>query len=61
MHYTPSGGWIELVCGSMFSGKTEELVRRLKRADQGIGEHHTTHSVVSEPCLDELPKRPLDD
>jgi thymidine kinase len=25
-------GWIELVCGSMFSGKTEELIRRLKRA-----------------------------
>ncbi|HZI01035.1 MAG TPA: thymidine kinase [Flavisolibacter sp.] len=26
------GGWIEVVCGSMFSGKTEELIRRLKRA-----------------------------
>ncbi|TVQ44807.1 MAG: thymidine kinase [Saprospirales bacterium] len=25
-------GWIEIVCGSMFSGKTEELLRRLKRA-----------------------------
>ena len=25
-------GWIEVVCGSMFSGKTEELIRRLKRA-----------------------------
>jgi thymidine kinase len=25
-------GWIEVVCGSMFSGKTEELLRRLKRA-----------------------------
>jgi thymidine kinase len=25
-------GWIEIVCGSMFSGKTEELIRRLKRA-----------------------------
>ncbi len=24
-------GWIEVVCGSMFSGKTEELIRRLKR------------------------------
>ncbi len=26
------GGWIELICGSMFSGKTEELIRRVKRA-----------------------------
>ncbi|HPE87750.1 MAG: thymidine kinase [Bacteroidales bacterium] len=25
-------GWIEVVCGSMFSGKTEELIRRLNRA-----------------------------
>jgi thymidine kinase len=30
---TPSSsGWIEVICGSMFSGKTEELIRRLKRA-----------------------------
>lgn len=25
-------GWVELICGSMFSGKTEELIRRLNRA-----------------------------
>jgi len=25
-------GWVEVICGSMFSGKTEELIRRLKRA-----------------------------
>ena len=25
-------GWVEVICGSMFSGKTEELLRRLKRA-----------------------------
>ena len=24
-------GWVEVICGSMFSGKTEELIRRLKR------------------------------
>ena len=33
-------GWIEVICGSMFSGKTEELIRRLKRsqfANQKIG------------------------
>lgn len=29
---TGKKGWIEVVCGSMFSGKTEELIRRLKRA-----------------------------
>lgn len=29
---TKRHGWIEVVCGSMFSGKTEELIRRLKRA-----------------------------
>ena len=28
----PSTGWIEVVCGSMFSGKTEELIRRVRRA-----------------------------
>ncbi|WP_073284887.1 thymidine kinase [Hymenobacter psychrotolerans] len=28
----PRRGWIEVVCGSMFSGKTEELIRRLNRA-----------------------------
>ena len=26
------GGWIEVICGSMFSGKTEELIRRIRRA-----------------------------
>jgi thymidine kinase len=26
-------GWIEVICGSMFSGKTEELIRRLKRVN----------------------------
>lgn len=33
MQALPSGiGWIEVVCGPMFSGKTEELIRRLRRA-----------------------------
>ena len=26
-------GWIEVICGSMFSGKTEELIRRMRRAE----------------------------
>jgi len=29
---TSKSGWVEVVCGSMFSGKTEELIRRLNRA-----------------------------
>ena len=33
MHNEPRGGWIELICGSMFSGKTEELLRRIRRAE----------------------------
>ncbi|MBX7203339.1 MAG: thymidine kinase [Bacteroidia bacterium] len=32
IHPNKRRGWIEVVCGSMFSGKTEELIRRLKRA-----------------------------
>lgn len=31
--YHERKGWIEVICGSMFSGKTEELIRRLKRAE----------------------------
>lgn len=31
-YHNRSQGWIEVICGSMFSGKTEELIRRLKRA-----------------------------
>lgn len=36
---TQRRGWIEVICGSMFSGKTEELIRRLKRvriAEQSV-------------------------
>lgn len=32
LHSEKRKGWIEVICGSMFSGKTEELIRRLKRA-----------------------------
>lgn len=28
-----TNGWIEVICGSMFSGKTEELIRRIRRAE----------------------------
>ena len=34
MALTPiNSGWIEVICGGMFSGKTEELMRRLRRAE----------------------------
>ena len=34
MHQKPiENGWIEVICGSMFCGKTEELLRRLRRAE----------------------------
>ncbi|MFZ1771899.1 MAG: thymidine kinase [Caldilinea sp.] len=33
MHHPPPDGWVELICGSMFSGKTEELLRRIRRAE----------------------------
>ncbi len=32
MYHHPNTGWIEVICGSMFSGKTEELIRRARRA-----------------------------
>lgn len=36
MHQFPKDiGWIEVICGSMFSGKTEELIRRIKRVLYG--------------------------
>ena len=40
-------GWIEVICGSMFSGKTEELIRRIKRAQ------FANHSVaIFKPATD---------
>lgn len=30
---TNKAGWVEVICGSMFSGKTEELIRRMRRAE----------------------------
>jgi thymidine kinase len=32
LHASSKAGWIEVICGSMFSGKTEELIRRMRRA-----------------------------
>lgn len=50
-------GWIEVICGSMFSGKTEELIRRLRRAQIAqqkvaifkpqLDERYSTDHIVS--------------
>lgn len=40
-------GWIEVICGSMFSGKTEELIRRLKRA-----RFANLKVEIFKPCID---------
>lgn len=40
-------GWIEVICGSMFSGKTEELIRRMKRA-----QFANQKVEIFKPCID---------
>ncbi len=46
---TPRGtGWIEVICGGMFSGKTEELIRRLRRAQ--IARQHV---AIFKPIIDD--------
>jgi thymidine kinase len=57
METKSSGGCIELICGSMFSGKTEELIRRVRRAKiarqnvqvfkPAIDTRYTTEAVTS--------------
>lgn len=53
----PLAGWIEVICGCMFSGKTEELIRRLNRAiiaqqavrifKPAVDDRYHAHDVVS--------------
>ena len=45
---TKDAGWIEVICGSMFSGKTEELIRRIRRAE--IAKMNT---VIFKPKIDD--------
>ena len=48
MTLTPkNSGWIEVICGSMFSGKTEELIRRVRRAE--IAKMNT---IIFKPNID---------
>jgi thymidine kinase len=48
MYHRYDGGWIEVICGSMFSGKSEELIRRVKRAHIARQKIH-----VFKPILDD--------
>lgn len=63
-------GWIEVICGSMFSGKTEELIRRLKRAriahlrveifkPKIDNRYHEQHIVSHDENV--IPSTPIDD
>lgn len=65
-HGAPGTGWIEVVCGPMFSGKSEELIRRLRRAqiarrsvmafkpridDRYAAQAIASHSQLTVPCI----------
>jgi thymidine kinase len=62
-------GWIEVITGSMFSGKTEELIRRLRRAliakqkveifKPRIDSRYSSHDVVSHD-MNSFPSTPVD-
>jgi thymidine kinase len=62
----PSTGWIEVIVGSMYSGKTEELIRRLRRAQiarqrveifkPGIDDRYAADAIVSHSEL-RIPSR----
>jgi thymidine kinase len=47
-HVTGKLGWIEVICGCMFSGKTEELIRRVRRAQYARQDY-----VVFKPRIDD--------
>ena len=47
MYLMKQTGWVEIICGSMFSGKSEELIRRVRRS-----QFAKQHIVVFKPKLD---------
>ncbi|MGM9925874.1 MAG: thymidine kinase [Bacillus sp. (in: firmicutes)] len=47
MYETKQAGWMELICGSMFSGKSEELIRRVRRT-----QFARQKTVVFKPAID---------
>jgi thymidine kinase len=60
-HHTSKPGWIEVIAGSMFSGKSEELIRRLRRAQiakqrvqifkPGIDSRYSDDEIVSHSAM----------
>ncbi|MDP5172844.1 MAG: thymidine kinase [Bacteroidia bacterium] len=63
-------GWIEVICGSMFSGKTEELIRRMRRAQianqrveifkPGLDKRYAINEIVSHN-QNTIPSMPVHD
>ncbi|PEY33976.1 thymidine kinase [Bacillus cereus] len=47
MYLINQNGWIEVICGSMFSGKSEELIRRIRRT-----QFAKQNAIVFKPCID---------
>lgn len=66
----PASGWIEVICGPMYSGKTEELIRRLRRAQiarqrveifkPAIDSRYAEDQIVSH-TLQSIPSRTIKD
>ena len=52
LNFDKQTGWIEVVCGSMFSGKTEELIRRIRRA-----QFANLDVVIFKPTIDKRDKK----
>ena len=51
LNFDKQTGWIEVVCGSMFSGKTEELIRRIRRA-----KYANLDVIIFKPTVDKRDK-----
>ena len=51
LNFDKQTGWIEVVCGSMFSGKTEELIRRIRRA-----KYANLDVIIFKPTVDKREK-----
>ena len=52
LNFDKQTGWIEVVCGSMFSGKTEELIRRIRRA-----KYANLNVIIFKPTVDKRVKK----
>ena len=51
MYYQYKEGWIEVICGCMFAGKTEELIRRITRIQLAKREVIVFKPIVSKTLL----------